>query len=55
MSVWKISFSEKDSKTLREEIKDESSVGDIFNNQVEDNIYILIQGNQRRSVLLAMF
>src|SRR3954454_11061617 len=53
MCVWKakISFSEKEKLQLENieemEIKDESNVGEIFNNRVEDNIYILVQGNRR--------
>src|SRR5438045_8537981 len=56
--VWKvkISFSEKENlqpENVEEiEIKDESSVGDLFNKRVEDNIYILVQGNQGRKLMM---
>ncbi|GES87964.1 hypothetical protein GLOIN_2v1476492 [Rhizophagus clarus] len=52
--VWKmkIYFDEKENLQPENvegiEIKDESSVGDIFNKRVEDNTHILVQGNQGR-------
>ncbi|CAB5152214.1 uncharacterized protein OCT59_023465 [Rhizophagus irregularis] len=53
--VWKVKipFSEKENLQLENvegmEIKNESSVEEIFNNRVEDNIYI--QGNQGRKLM----
>jgi hypothetical protein len=60
--AWKVEISFSDKKNLqpenveRIEIKDESSVEDIFNKRVEDNIYILVQGKKKTyDVLLVMF
>src|SRR3954469_5494687 len=50
----KISFSEKENLQPENvegiEMKDENIVGDIFNKRVEDNSYILVQGNQGRNL-----